>query len=228
MHLLCVAFTVPYNVSVYSRNHIRIVGKEFGGQRVLYIETIGLASVTSQLDRNAWQRVAAYKSGSKQTWRGIFFVWNHIEKAQTHRTPAQLPLCCSWPATARFSCLLSSGSDSVLDSKFLWHVSGSSSRIRSLSIPALLPWRRPVEAKHVVFLGCFLCGGLLIAHSSWSLDRENSRNKETKTSSSYFDVEWFPYPHPSIDVCTPARLDTGSPYSTQTLPNPTICSIMSQ
>ena len=53
VHLLCVAFTVPYNVSVYSRNHIRIVRKEFGGQRVLYIETIGLASATSQLDRNA-------------------------------------------------------------------------------------------------------------------------------------------------------------------------------
>ena len=67
--------------------------------------TIGLASATSQLDRNAWQRVATYKSGSKQTWRCIFFVWNHIEKAQTDRTPAQLPLC--WAATARISCLFS-------------------------------------------------------------------------------------------------------------------------
>ena len=54
---------------------------------------IGLASATSQLDRNAWQRVATYKPGSKQTWRRIIFVWNHIEKAQTDRTPAQLPLC---------------------------------------------------------------------------------------------------------------------------------------
>ena len=35
---------------------------------------IGLASATSQLDGNAWQRVATYKSGSKQTWRRIFFV----------------------------------------------------------------------------------------------------------------------------------------------------------
>ena len=33
---------------------------------------------------------------------------------------------------------------------------------------------------------------LSIAHSSWSLERENARNYETKTSSSYFDVEWFP------------------------------------
>ena len=145
----------------------------------------------------------------KQTWHRIFFVWNHIEKAQTNPTRAQLPLC--WTATAKFFLwLLSSGSDSVLYSKFLCHVSGSSSRIAQCSTsPALLPWRRPVEAKHVVSLGCSLCGGLFIAHSSWSLGRENARNNETKTSSSYFDVEWFPcslvrgrYPRPSIDVCT--------------------------
>ena len=57
------------------------------------IMVIRLASATSQLDRNAWQRVATFKSDSKQTWRRIFFVWNHIEKAQVDRTPAQLPLC---------------------------------------------------------------------------------------------------------------------------------------
>ena len=34
-----------------------------------------------------------------------------------------------------------------------------------------------------------LCGGLFFAHSSWSLERENARNYETKTSSSYFDVD---------------------------------------
>ena len=157
--------------------------------RCNYAAPIGLASATSQLDRNAWQRVATYKSGSKQTWRRIFFVWNHIEKAQTDRTPAQLPLC--WAATARFSCLLSSGSDSVLYSKFLCYVSGSSSRVaQCCTSPALPPWRRPVN--HLVSLGCTLCGGLLIAHSSWSLERENARNYETKTSSSYFDVEWLP------------------------------------
>ena len=67
--------------------------------------SIGLASATSQLDRNPWQRVATYKSGSKQTWRRIFSVWNHNEEAQTMQTdrtklPHQLPLC--WTATARF------------------------------------------------------------------------------------------------------------------------------
>ena len=82
-----------------------------------------------------------------------------------------------------FSYLLSSASDFVLYSKFLCHV--------CTMIPALLPWRRPVEAKHLVSLGCSLCGGLFIAHSRWSLDRENARNNETKTSSSHFDVEWF-------------------------------------
>ena len=49
---------------------------------------IGLARATSQLDRNAWQRVATYmtNSGSKQTWGRIFSVRNHIEKRQTDRT----------------------------------------------------------------------------------------------------------------------------------------------
>ena len=93
-----------------------------------------------------------------------------------------------------FSCLLSSGSDFVLYSNFLCYVSGSSSRIsQCITSPALQPWRRPVEANHLVSLACSLCGGLFIAHSSWSIERRNARNYETKTSSSYFDVEWFPY-----------------------------------
>ena len=32
---------------------------------LVHLDSIGLASATSQLDRNAWQRVATYKSGSK-------------------------------------------------------------------------------------------------------------------------------------------------------------------
>ena len=101
----------------------------------------------------------------------------------------------------------------MLYSKFLCCVSGSSSRIAQCSTsPELLPWRRPVGANcnHLIFLGCSLCGGLfIIAHSSWSLERENARNYETKTSSSYFDVRCFhadlfvdEYPRPSINVCT--------------------------
>ena len=35
----------------------------------------------------AWSKcIATYKSGSKQIWRRIFSVWNHIAKAQTDRT----------------------------------------------------------------------------------------------------------------------------------------------
>ena len=190
---------------------------------------IGLASATSQLDRNAWQCVATYKSGSKQTWRRIFFVWNHIEQARTDRTPAQLPLC--WAATARFSCLVSSGSDSVLYSKFLFYVSGSPSHIAQCSTsPALLPWRRPVEADHLVSLGCSLCGGLFIAHSSWSLERENARNSKTKTSSSYFGSNDF---HANlVDGRISAPVDRRqhdrkrSRHSTQMCPKRIICSIM--
>ena len=62
------------------------------GDKVQARKSMPVSSATSQLDGNAWQRVATYKSGSKQTWCRIFFVWN-IEKAQTDRTPAQLPLC---------------------------------------------------------------------------------------------------------------------------------------
>ena len=103
---------------------------------------IGLASATSQLDRNAWQRVATYKSGSKQTWRRIFFVWNHIEKAKTDRTPAHVHF--AEELQPGFSCLFSSGSDSVLHSKFLCYISGSSSRIAQCmhstsQLQALLP-----------------------------------------------------------------------------------------
>ena len=46
-----------------------------------------------------------------------------------------------------------------------------------------------MEAKRLVSLGCSLCGGLFIAHSSGSLDGENAQNNEMKTSSSYFDIE---------------------------------------
>ena len=157
---------------------------------------IGLASATSQLDRNAWQRVATYKSGSKQTWRRIFFVWNHIEKAQTDRTPAQLPLAEQLQPVF-FVFFLQVQIPCYILSSCMCYVSGSPTRIAQCSTspctsPALLPWRRPVEANHLVTLGCSLCGGLFIAHSSWSLERENARNYETKTSSSYFDVEWFP------------------------------------
>ena len=128
-----------------------------------------------------------------------------------------------------FLVFFSSGSNSVLHSKFLCYVPGSSSRIAQCmhstsQLHALLPWRRPVEANHLVSLGCSLCGGLFIAHSSWSLERENARNYETKTSSSYFDVEWFPgslcsWTNIRARRSMSARSET-APHSTQIFPNP--------
>ena len=91
---------------------------------------------------------------------------------------------------------------------------------------------RPVEANHPVSLGCSLCGGLFIAHSSWSLERENARNYETKTSSSYFDVEWFPccLVRGRISAPVDRRLhDRKQPHTPQkSCPTLIICSIMSQ
>ena len=118
----------------------------------------------------------------------------------------------------------------MLYSKFLCYASGSSSRIAQCSTSlAFLPWRRPVEANHLVSLGCCLCGGLLIAHSSWSLERENARNYETKTSSSYFDVEWFPccLVCGRISAHVDRRLhDRKQPHTPhQSCPTPIICSV---
>ena len=98
----------------------------------------------------------------------------------------------------------------MLYSKFLCYVSGSSSRIAQCSTsPALLPWRRPVEANHLVSLGCSLCGGLFIAYSSWSLERETHETMKrrqvhhTSTSNDFHAALLVDaYPRPSIDVCT--------------------------
>ena len=66
----------------------------------------------SQLDRNARQRVATYKSGSKQTWRRIFFVWNHIEKAQT----GVEQIAAGWQASFHFAEQLQPGFSSFFSS----------------------------------------------------------------------------------------------------------------
>ena len=99
----------------------------------------------------------------------------------------------------------------------------SSSRIAQCCTLALLPWGRPVEAKRLVSLGCSLCDGLFIARCSGPLDRENARNNETKTSSSYFDVEWFPWSLVRGRISKPVdrRLhDRKHPHTPHKLPNP--------
>ena len=82
------------------------------------------------------------------------------------------------------------------------------------------------SSNHLVSLGCSFCGGLFVAHSSWSLERENARNYETKTSSSYFDgrmISMQPCSWTNIRArrSTSARSET-APHSTvtQIFPNP--------
>ena len=72
--------------------------------------------LTSQLDQNAWQRVATYKSGSKQTWRRIFFCMETTLRKVTDGWNI-----CPSPASTLlnsnsqvFLAFFSSGSDSVL------------------------------------------------------------------------------------------------------------------
>ena len=93
------------------------------------------------------------------------------------------------------SCLLSSGSDSMPYSKLLCHVFRRAVSPQCSTTPALLPWRRPVEVRpSISFSWAVLCvvdflSLILVGHST----AKNTRNNETKTSSSYFDVEWFPW-----------------------------------
>ena len=160
---------------------------------------IGLASATSHLDQNAGNVIKMQANAGNLylvlNKLGVIssLYWTTPRKHSCRRIEHQPGFHFAEQLQPGFSCLLSLGSDSVLYSKFLCYVSGSSSRIAHCSTsPALLPWRRPLKAKHLVSLGCSLCFGLFIAHSCWSLDRENARNNEMKTSSSCFDVEWFP------------------------------------
>ena len=108
-----------------------------------------------------------------------------------------------------FSCLLSSGSDSALYSNFLCYFSGSSSRIVQCSTnPALLPWRRPVEANS--FPWAVLCvvdslSLILVGHSKGKTHETMMRRQVHHTSTSNdFHAALFvnEYPRPLIDVCT--------------------------
>ena len=108
-----------------------------------------------------------------------------------------------------FSCLLSSASDSVRYSKFLCYVSGSSSRIAQCSTsPALLPWRRPVEAISFPLAVLFVVDSLsliLVGHSKGKTHETMKRKQVHHTSTSNdFHAALFvdEYPRPSIDVCT--------------------------
>ena len=96
----------------------------------------------------------------------------------------------------------------MLYSKFLCYVSGSSSRIAQCSTsPALLPWRRPVEANS--FHWAVLCmvdslSLILVGHSKGKTHETMKRRQVHHTSTSNdFHAALFvgEYLRPSIDVC---------------------------
>ena len=79
------------NLSMLTELEIKMAAFGTLPMTILAQNYIGLASDTSRRDQNACHSVATYKSGSKQTWRRIFSIWNHIEKAQTDRTKLPKP-----------------------------------------------------------------------------------------------------------------------------------------
>ena len=182
-----------------------------------------VASATSQLDRNTWQRVATYKSGSKQTWRRIFFVWNHIEKGHGSNTS---------PA----STLLSSYSQVFLG--FFLQVQIPCYFLSSCAMSFVEPYRRSVvPVQHccleedpsrpsISFPWAVLCvvdflSLILVGHSTGKTDETMKRRQVHHTSTSNdFHAAWFvdESPRPSIDVVHDRK--QLAPYSTQILPNP--------
>ena len=191
---------------------------------------IGLASATSQLDRNAWQRVATYKSGSKQTWRRISSLHGITSRkhrrVEHHQTPDQLPLC--WTATARFFWpFFSSASDSVLYSKFLCHVF----RRAAVSLSVVLqhccleedPLRPSVSIPRAVLCVMDFLSLVLVGHSTGKTHETMKRRQlhQTSTSNDFHEALFVDeYQRPSIDVCTIGNISLLE----TNLPNPILCS----
>ena len=114
--------------------------KQLCRQKHKHGDNIGLTSAKSQLDRNAWQHVATYKSGSKQTWRQIFSVWKHVEKAHMDRTKLPQP-------SFHFAEQLQPGFSTFLQVQTPCCIQSSCTTsfiepYRSSTARALLPWRR--------------------------------------------------------------------------------------
>ena len=193
--------------------------------------TVGLASATSQLDRNAWQRVATYKSGSNKL--GVVSFLYGTTSSKQGRIEHQPSFHFAEQLQPGFSCLVSSGSDSVLYSKFLFYVSCSPSHIAQCSTsPALLPWRRPVEAATISFPWAVLCvvdslSLILVGHSKGKTHETIKRRQVHHTSSRMISMQPCSWTNIRARRSTSARSET-APHSTQIFPNPIICSIMSQ
>ena len=145
---------------------------------------IGLASATSQLDRNAWQRVAPYKSGSKQTWRRIFCSYSQVFLGFFLQIPCYILSSCATSFADPYR-------RSVVPVQN-WCLEENPSR-PSISFP----WA-------VLCVVDFL-SLILVGHSTGETDETMKRREVHHTSTSNdFHAALFvdEYPHPLIDVCT--------------------------
>ena len=154
---------------------------------------------------NAWQHVATYKSGSKQTWRRIFSVSNRSAKAQTDRTKLPQPrFHYAEQLQPGFLALISSGC-AVFEVPVPHFLSSHIAVVQS-SIAALTKRsRQSISFSWAVFFAWWIFLSLVIAGHSTG---KNTKQWNEDKFIIYFDIEWFPwrfvdeYQRPSIDICT--------------------------
>ena len=183
-------------------------------QRMRFPLSIGLASAALQLDRNAWHRVATYKSGSKQTWRRFFFVWNHMRR---HRWIEHQPsFHFAEQLQPGFSCLLSSGSDSVLYSKFLCHVFRRAVSLSVVPVQHCCLEEDPSRPS-ISFPWALLC--MVDCHSTGKTHETMKRRQVIILRRRMISMQPCSWTNIRARRSTSARSET-APHSTQILPNP--------
>ena len=180
--------------------------------------SIGLASATSQLDWNAWQRVATYKSGSKQTWRlnklGVVRYDSYLLCMEPHQESTD------GSNTRPASTLLSSYSQVFL--VFFLQVqipcyiliSCATSQVRRAVSLSVVPVQHccleeDLSRPTISFPWAVLCvvdslSLILVGHSKGKTHETMKRRQVHHTSTSNDAAALFvdEYPRPSIDVCT--------------------------
>ena len=179
----------------------------------------GLQVLRPKLDQNAWQRVATYKSGSKQTWRCTFFVWNHMRKHR--RIEHQPSFHFSEQLQPGFSCLLSSGSDSVLYSKFLCHIFHRA--VSHVPVQHCCLEEDPSRPS-ISFLGLFVvwwtfCRSFQLVTRQGKRTKQWNEDKFIILRRRMISMQPCSWTNIRARRSTSARSET-APYSTQILPNP--------
>ena len=179
---------------------------------------IGLASATSQLDRNAWQHVATYKPGVVSTpYKAASKKHRWIEQNCPRQASALLK------SYRQFSGLIFFRFRLLIVFKVpVPHLSPS--RIAVVYSPALLPWER-YRGK----IGLFsVRGGLVfIARSSGPLDREKMKRRKIHHILRHRTISMQVRRRNSVLVGRRLR-DRKEPQTRhESCPNPTFSSIMS-